>query len=137
MGRCDLQGSFNQPCFYASGLGVAFGEFQRTSRFRRHEENVQERLRDHFDYIIVDLSPLVPIVDVRSALSFVDAYVLMIEWGTTAIETVERAVHSAKAVSDKVIGVVLNKVDFKALGRFDGEGYYYKKKVYARYGYVE
>lgn len=97
-----------------------------------------ERLRDHFDYIIVDLSPLVPIVDVRSALSFVDAYVLIIEWGTTAIDTVERAVHSAKAVSDKIIGVVLNKVDYKSLGRFDGEhGYYYKKKVYARYGYVE
>jgi len=97
-----------------------------------------ERLRDQFDYIIVDLSPLVPIVDVRSALSFVDAYVLMIEWGTTAIDTVERAVHSAKAVSDKVIGVVLNKVDFKALGRFDGEqGYYYKNKLYERYGYVE
>jgi polysaccharide biosynthesis transport protein len=96
-----------------------------------------ERLRDHFDYIVVDLSPLVPIVDVRSALSFVDAYVLMIEWGTTAIETVERAVHSAKAVSDKVIGVVLNKVDFNSLGRFDGEPgkYYYKNRLYARYGY--
>jgi polysaccharide biosynthesis transport protein len=102
-------------------------------------KNLFERLRDHFDYIIVDLSPLVPIVDVRSALSFVDAYVLMIEWGTTNIETVERAVHSAKAVSDKVIGVVLNKVDFKSLARFDGEPgkYYYKNKRYKRYGYVE
>jgi succinoglycan biosynthesis transport protein ExoP len=97
-----------------------------------------EGLRGHFDYIIVDLSPLVPIIDARSALSFVDAYVLVIEWGTTAIETVERAVHSAQAVSDKVIGVALNKVDFKSLARFDGEGgYYYKKKLYARYGYVE
>jgi succinoglycan biosynthesis transport protein ExoP len=98
-----------------------------------------ERLRDRFDYIIVDLSPLVPIVDVRSALSFVDAYVLMIEWGTTAIETVERAVHSAKAVSDKIVGVVLNKVDFNSLGRFDGEPgkYYYRNRLYARYGYVE
>jgi polysaccharide biosynthesis transport protein len=98
-----------------------------------------ERLHDHFDYIVVDLSPLVPIVDVRSALSFVDAYVLVIEWGATAIEAVERAVHSAKAVSDKVIGVVLNKVDFNSLGRFDGEPgkYYYKNRLYARYGYVE
>jgi hypothetical protein len=34
---------------------------------------------------------------------------------------------------------VLNKVDFKSLGRFDGEpgGYYYKNKHYTRYGYVE
>jgi len=102
-------------------------------------KNLFEQLREQFDYIVVDLSPLVPIVDVRSALSFVDAYVLIIEWGTTTVDTVQRAVHSARAVSDKVIGVVLNKVDFKSLGRFDGEPgkYYYKNKLYARYGYVE
>jgi polysaccharide biosynthesis transport protein len=102
-------------------------------------KNLFEQLREQFDYIVVDLSPLVPIVDVRSALSFVDAYVLIIEWGTTNVDTVQRAVHSARAVSDKVIGVVLNKVDFKSLGRFDGEpgNYYYKNKLYARYGYVE
>jgi polysaccharide biosynthesis transport protein len=101
-------------------------------------KNLFESLRDQFDYIVVDLSPLVPIVDVRSALSFVDSYVLIIEWGMTSIDAVQRAVHAAKAVSDKVIGVVLNKVDFNSLGRFDGEhGYYYKKKLYARYGYVE
>ena len=102
-------------------------------------KNLFESLREQFDYIVVDLSPLVPIVDVRSALSFVDAYVLIIEWGTTSVDTVQRAVHSARAVSDKVIGVVLNKVDFKSLGRFDGEPgkYYYKNKLYARYGYVE
>jgi succinoglycan biosynthesis transport protein ExoP len=99
-----------------------------------------ERLRDHFDYIIVDLPPLVPIVDVRFAPSFLDAYVLMIEWGTTMIETVERAVRTAKAVSDKIIGVGLNKVDYNSLGRYDGEAgkyYYYKNRLYARYGYVE
>jgi polysaccharide biosynthesis transport protein len=55
-----------------------------------------ERLRDRFDYIVVDLSPRVPIIDVRSALSSIDA--------------VERAVYAAKAVTNKVIGVVLNKV---------------------------
>jgi polysaccharide biosynthesis transport protein len=102
-------------------------------------KNLFESLREQFDYIVVDLSPLVPIVDVRSALSFVDAYVLIIEWGTTGVDTVQRAVHSARAVSDKVIGVVLNKVDFKSLGRFDGEPgkYYYKNKLYARYGDIE
>jgi polysaccharide biosynthesis transport protein len=98
-----------------------------------------ESLRDQFDYTIVDLSPLVPIVDVRSTSSFVDGYVLIIEWGVTSIETVQRAVHAAKAVTDKVIGVVLNKVDFNSLRRFEGESgkYYYKNKNYARYGYVE
>jgi polysaccharide biosynthesis transport protein len=101
-------------------------------------KKVFEGLRGHFDYVVVDLSPLVPIVDVRAALSFVDAHVLIVGWGTTKIETVQRALHSARAVSDNVIGVVLNKVDFSLLGRFDGEpGSYYKNKLYARYGYVE
>jgi succinoglycan biosynthesis transport protein ExoP len=101
-------------------------------------KNFFESLRDQFDYIVVDLSPLMPIVDVRAALSFVDAYVLIIEWGMTSIDTVQRAVHAARTVTDKVIGVVLNKVNFKSLDRFDGQsGYYYKKKLYARYGYVE
>jgi succinoglycan biosynthesis transport protein ExoP len=102
-------------------------------------KNLFEQLREQFDYIVVDLSPLVPIVDVRSALSFVDAYVLIIEWGTTSVDTVQRAVHSARAVSDKIVGVVLNKVDFRSLGRFDGESgkYYYNNKLYARYGYVQ
>ena len=98
-----------------------------------------ESLRNHFDYVVVDLSPLVPIVDVRAAaLSFVDAYILIVEWGTTNVETVQRALHSARPVYDKVIGVVLNKVDFNSFGRFGGEPEsYYKSKLYARYGYVE
>jgi capsular exopolysaccharide synthesis family protein len=92
-------------------------------------KNLFEQLREQFDYIVVDLSPLVPIVDVRSALSFVDAYVLIIEWGMTSIDAVQRAVHAAKAVSDKVIGVVLNKVDFKSLGRFDESRILLKKSL--------
>jgi succinoglycan biosynthesis transport protein ExoP len=97
-----------------------------------------ERLRNDFDYVVVDLSPLVPVVDVRSSLSFVDSYILVVKWGATSIDTVQRALHSARAVYDKVIGVVLNKVDIDSLGRFDGEtGSYYTNKLYSRYGYTE
>jgi len=97
-----------------------------------------ENLRNDFDYIIVDLSPLVPVVDVRSSLSFVDSYVLVVKWGATSIDTVQRALHSARAVYDKIVGVVLNKVDIDSLGRFDGNaGSYYDNKLYARYGYTK
>ena len=96
-----------------------------------------EALRNTFDYIVVDLSPLVPIVDVRSSSSFVDSYVLVVKWGATSIDTVQRALHSARAVYDKVIGVVLNKVDIHSLARFDGTGSYYSNKLYTRYGYTE
>jgi succinoglycan biosynthesis transport protein ExoP len=68
----------------------------------------------------------------------VDSYILVVKWGATGIDTIQRALHSARAVYDKVIGVVLNKVDIDSLGRFDGDsGGYYNNKLYERYGYTE
>ncbi len=40
-----------------------------------------EKLRESYDYIVVDLPPLAPIVDVRAATSLVDSFVFIIEWG--------------------------------------------------------
>ena len=40
-----------------------------------------DRLRGAYDYIIVDLTPLVPIIDVRATQGLVDHYVFVIEWG--------------------------------------------------------
>src|SRR5439155_22496540 len=42
-----------------------------------------ERLGAEYDYIIVDLPPLAPIVDVRATTDFVDSYILVVEWGRT------------------------------------------------------
>ncbi len=37
-----------------------------------------------FEYIVVDLPPLGPVVDVRAAASLFDAFVLVVEWGRTS-----------------------------------------------------
>ena len=47
------------------------------------------RLRESYDYVIVDLSPIFPVVDVRSATHLLDSYVFVIEWGKTKIHLVE------------------------------------------------
>jgi succinoglycan biosynthesis transport protein ExoP len=97
-----------------------------------------DRLRKEFDYVVVDLPPLVPVVDVRSTLSWIDSYVLVVKWGATNIDVVQRALHSARGVYDKVVGVVLNRVDVNSLARFDtNSGKYYTNKLYSRYGYSE
>ena len=87
------------------------------------------RLRDSYDYVIVDLSPLAPVVDVRAATHLVDTYVFLVEWGKTNIGAAERALNTARGVYDNLLGVVLNKVNFVQLGRYDNNAYY------ARYGY--
>ena len=82
-----------------------------------------KKLSCDFDYVIVDLAPLSPIVDTRATANFIDSYFYIIEWGVTNIESVEYTLSNAKIISEKVLGVVLNKVDMKTLGRYQGYRY--------------
>ena len=79
--------------------------------------------------MIVDLSPLAPVVDVRAATHLVDSYLFIVEWGKTKIDVVERALNTSRGVYDNLLGVVLNKVDLDRLRRYDYSTYY------SRYGY--
>jgi succinoglycan biosynthesis transport protein ExoP len=90
-----------------------------------------------YDYVIVDLSPLIPVVDVRVMTHLVDSFVFVIEWGRTKIDVAEHALGPARGVYDNLLGVVLNKVDMKTLGRYDYLGDYYHNKYYSRYGYTD
>ena len=95
-----------------------------------------ETLRQSYDYVIVDFSPLMPIVDVRVSANLVDSYVYVIKWGETRIDYVKQALRSAKGVTDNLLGVVLNRVNLMSLGRYEGGGgSYYKSAYYQRYGY--
>ena len=92
-------------------------------------------LRRNYDYVIVDLPPLAPIVDVRSTGNVVDSYVFVVEWGRTKIDVAEFALTKAPIVRERLLGVVLNKVDFKILRRHEGRrSDYYSDKLYAQYG---
>jgi succinoglycan biosynthesis transport protein ExoP len=91
-----------------------------------------DRLRGAYDYIIVDLTPLVPIIDVRATQDLIDQYVFVIEWGRTKVDLVERSLKEATGIYTKILGVVLNKVDNKDLKRYEGYGAYDHDKYYSR-----
>jgi polysaccharide biosynthesis transport protein len=78
-----------------------------------------EELRTKYDWIVVDLSPLAPVVDARATTQFIDAYVLVIEWGRTNIDVVERALQEAPGVRENILGAVLNKIDSKQVRKYD------------------
>ena len=97
-----------------------------------------DELRKRYEYIIVDLSPLAPVVDVRITTHFVRLYICVIEWGRTKIDIVKKALAEAPNVYQNLIGTVLNKADINRLGRYDAHlGKYYHNKHYARYGYSD
>ena len=97
-----------------------------------------DQLRARYDYVIADLSPLAPVIDVRSTTRLIDSYLFVIEWGKTRIGVVEHALSAANEVYENLLGVVLNKVDIKLLSRYDSDrGEYYYNPLYSRYGYTD
>ena len=100
--------------------------------------NLIDKLRKSYDYVIVDLPPLAPVVDVRATTKVIDSYVFVIQWGQTKLNLVQRQLGSAPEIFDRLLGVILNKANTKVLDRYeDYYGRYYYKKYYARYGYTQ
>ncbi len=77
-----------------------------------------EQLRAGYDYIIVDLPPLAPVVDVRATSMLIDRFVLVVQWGQSKIDTVQHALHVAPHMLERMMGVVLNKTDIKEMARW-------------------
>jgi succinoglycan biosynthesis transport protein ExoP len=84
-----------------------------------------DSLKSSYDHIIIDMAPLISTVDVLAVSRLVQSYVLVIEWGTTKMEAVRHALGNTPAVQMKMLGAVLNKVDFAGLGRYEPHGSYH------------
>ncbi len=97
-----------------------------------------ETLRGLYDYVIVDLSPLAPVVDARVTTALVDSFLFVVEWGSTKIDVVQFALANARGICTNLLGIVLNKADMKAFGRYANEhSNYYSNSYYGRYGYTD
>jgi polysaccharide biosynthesis transport protein len=82
-----------------------------------------------YDYILVDLPPILPVVDVKASAGLFNAFVLIIEWGTTAGDEIVKAVDTSPLLSERLLGVVLNKADEVMMRRFEG----YSDRRYSYY----
>jgi polysaccharide biosynthesis transport protein len=83
-----------------------------------------------FDYVIVDLPPLGPVVDVRAAAHRFDAFVVVVEWGRTPRALV-RDLLADPILSNKCVGVIYNKVDIDKVNLYER----YESTDYYQYGY--
>lgn len=92
------------------------------------------KAREHFDYIIIDLPPLGPVIDVRAMLPLLDGIVFVVEWGETDRKIVQDTILSDSNLHEKVIGLILNKADtskLKLYENYQSKGYYYNR--YSKY----
>ncbi|WP_245433218.1 polysaccharide biosynthesis tyrosine autokinase [Rhizobium sp. L43] len=94
-----------------------------------------EELRTHFDYIVLDLPPLGPVVDARAIGPHLDASLAVVEWGRTSRRVVRSTFSTHPELLRKCIGVILNKVDTERLKlyRSYGSGEYYHNRYSSYY----
>jgi exopolysaccharide transport family protein len=76
--------------------------------------------KSDYDYVLVDLPPILPVVDVKATAHLLDAFLLVVEWGATSTEEVVKAVSTSTILSERLLGAVLNKADEVVMRRFEG-----------------
>lgn len=92
---------------------------------------LMEELRRHFDVILYDAPPVLPITDAALLAPLVDGTLLVYEVGRTARSALVRAKGQIESVGGHVLGVVLNHI--RAEAEFaSGYRYYYHYKYYGR-----
>ena len=89
-------------------------------------------LREKYEYIYIDLAPIMPVTDVKAVSHLLDGMVYVIEWGQTKRSAIRESFMSSEAIEKKTIGAVLNRANPNMLKRIEA----YKGDHYNSY-YVE
>ena len=88
----------------------------------RMMRNVLDLARSKFDYVILDLPPLAPVVDARGIEPLIDDFVFVIEWGRISRRIVSTTLGRDEEIRSKCVGAILNKVDTKKMKLYETHG---------------
>lgn len=86
-------------------------------------------LRKRYDYVIVDTPPLGQVIDCAVIAADLDGVIILIDTTNNSYRVEKRIQEQIEKAGGKVLGVVLNKVDFS--GKFG----YYGKAYGGKYAY--
>jgi len=84
--------------------------------------SILENARQIFDYVIVDLAPIGPVVDAKAFSAHADGFIYVVEWGKTPIRLVTDLLTAEPHIAAKVLGVLLNKTDMTQLAKYSDFG---------------
>lgn len=92
-------------------------------------------LEEIYDYVILDLPPLGPVVDARAVLDRLDGVFFVSKWGETNINLIKQILRMDPRIQQKCFGAYMNMFDprkAQAYGVYEGAYYYrsYYKSYY-------
>jgi len=90
-------------------------------------QEIFTRLRHHFDLVLIDSPPVLPVTDAAVLARHTDATLLLAAAGQTRRADLRRAAEKLDQVNAKILGIVLNKVSRQTERSY---GYTYSYKPY-------
>jgi succinoglycan biosynthesis transport protein ExoP len=75
-------------------------------------------LREKFDYIVLDASPLLPVIDALPLTTIADKILMIVEWGQTSRAIVSEALKILRPEAHRIAGIVLNKANLQFLPNY-------------------
>jgi succinoglycan biosynthesis transport protein ExoP len=79
-------------------------------------ERLLKAARKNFDRVIVDLPPVGPVSGARTASRLLDSLIIVAEWRSTHAQALTATVEAFGHDRRKLLGCVINAVDFRSLG---------------------
>jgi polysaccharide biosynthesis transport protein len=83
--------------------------------------------REAYDLVIIEVPPMAAVVDYKMIARHCDRFVFVVEWGKTSQRMVLECLNDASAFLDRIVCIVLNKVDpssLRSIERYKGERFH-------------
>jgi succinoglycan biosynthesis transport protein ExoP len=90
-------------------------------------EQLVDTAREAYDLVIIEAPPMAAVVDYKMIARHCDGFVVVVEWGKTSQRAVLECLNDASALLDRVVCIVLNKVDpsaLRSIEHYKGDRFY-------------
>ncbi len=116
---CRKTGQENLYFIPAKGANTSIANLNLVGSGQMHA--LISYLKQIFDVVLIDLPPIMNIVDARVIANSIDSFILLAHWGKTDRGVVSKSLHRAPEVHSKTVGALLTLVDTEKASRY---GYY-------------
>jgi len=96
-------------------------------------QSVLEVLRQHYDFIILDLPPVTAVTDALVASKLVDGMVVVVRSDHAVRGALAETIRQLRLVETRILGFVFNGAQESGGGYYRGKGYYKKHYKYNYY----
>lgn len=95
-----------------------------------HMKNFMEKVKDEYDYVIVDTPPINIVSDALELSKYTGGLVLITRQGTTTYDDIRASLNSAKFLDVNILGLVINDIKDNKFNSYTKYGKYGRYEKY-------